>query len=107
MPSFSHAMAQPRSRMLSLHLGGMIIQSQIPMNFIPTQPELNMKLVYIKKKEFRMHLAVFRQLSCLFSKNSFKKSNSFGFVNPFLTHFLPATKQTVCKRLMHMSSAML
>ena len=52
MPSFSHAMAQPRSRMLSLHLGGMIIQSQIPMNFIPTQPELNMKLVYIKKRSF-------------------------------------------------------
>ena len=49
MPSFSHAWARLQFRMLSLCLGGMSIQSQISMKFIPTQPELNMKLVYIKK----------------------------------------------------------
>ena len=49
MPSFSHAWARLQFRMLSLCLGGMSIQSQISMKFIPTQPELNMDIVNTKK----------------------------------------------------------
>ena len=76
MPSFSYARAQTWTGMLSLHLGGMVIQSLIPTKFTPAQPESNMKSVYIKK-EFHVYHAVFRQVPCLVSKNSFTKSNNF------------------------------
>ena len=49
MPSFSYARAQTWSRMLSLHLSGVVIQSLIPTKFTPAQPESNMKSVNIKK----------------------------------------------------------
>ena len=64
--------------MLSLRLDGMVIQSQIPTKFTTNQPELNRKSVNIKK-EFHMHHALFRQVPCLISKNSFKMLNNFGF----------------------------
>ena len=54
-------------------------QSQIPTKFIPTQPESNTTTVNIKKMEFPVHYAVFRQVPCLISKNNCKKSNNFGF----------------------------
>ena len=44
--------------MLSLHLGAMIIPSQISSKFIPPNPESNMKMVNIKK-EFHVQHAFF------------------------------------------------
>ena len=61
---------------------------------IPTRPESSRKTVHVKK-EFHVHQAVFRQVPCIVSKNSFKKSNNFGlnsssfFLNSFATRFLP------------------
>ena len=83
--------ARPRSRMLSLRLGSMVIHSQIPMKFIPTLPESNMKMINVKKKiikkrEFHVYYAVFRHVPCLVNKSSFKKSNNFGFLFIVLRH---------------------
>ena len=77
-PSFSHSKAQPWPGMLSLRLGGIVVQSQIPTKFVPAQPESNMKRVNIKN-EFHVHHAIFRQAPCSVSKKSFKKLNNFGF----------------------------
>ena len=102
MPSLSHA------RMLSLHLDGIVIQSQIPTKFIPTQPESTMKTVNIKL-QFHLRQAVFRQVLCLVREKKVLQSRTTldFFQNPLSTHFLPATKQAVSKRLMHVQSAIL
>ena len=50
-PSLSHARAQQWSTMLSLGLGGIVVQSQIPTKFIPIQPKSVIKSVN-KEKQF-------------------------------------------------------
>ena len=105
-PLYIHATTRPQSRMLSLCLGGMVIQSQIPAKFIPTRPDSNMKGVNIKKGV--SHAPCSFQASALLSQQTrFKKSNHFGINKKIhLWHFLLATKQAVNKRLMHVQSAM-
>ena len=63
----------------SLHLGGLVIQSQITTQFIPTQPKSNMKSVNIKE-EIHVNYAVFRQVPGLVSQNSFKSQTTLDFL---------------------------
>ena len=90
-----HARARPLSRMLSLRLGGMITPRQISTKFIPTQPESVTESVNIKK-EIHVYHAVFRQVPCLDSNNSFKKSNIFWILLSILDK-VSTGNQTSCE----------
>ena len=76
MQSYSLARTRTRSRMLSLRLGGKVVQSQNPQKLTPTQPESNTKVVYIKK-DVSPASRSFQVGALLSQQNTYKKSNNY------------------------------